>query len=123
MADDRKIRLFLGNTELDLTNDKYTESNTHVDSWNVTEAGTNLRAVVRTHITSLSISYECDASEKAILDVFDKASKMICTRWSEEDSDFVEWSCCMTGYSADLILETDSTRLYKVSFKLEDLEE
>lgn len=123
MADTRKIRLYFNEVELILTDDKYTENYIHVDSWNVSEAGTNLRAVVRTHIPSLSISYKCDATEKANLDTFDQASRLTCSRWDESTETMIDWPCCMVNYSADLIIEDNSTRWYKVSFKLNDLEE
>ena len=84
MAD--KITLALNNTYLDLSADKYTESHSAVDTINKSEAGTTLRAVVRTGIPTLSVSYKCDATEKAKLDGFSKASSLSCKRWSEEDA-------------------------------------
>ena len=118
-----KINLKLGTTTLDLTDDKYSENFKNVDSLKTSEAGTTLRAVVRTGIPTLSVSYKCDAAEKARLDNFAKASKLTCTRWSETAGSDITWSCFMSNYSADLIVETSTTRFYKVSFKLEDLED
>lgn len=117
------ISLKLDNITLDLTNDKYSESFKNVDSLKTSEAGTTLRAVVRTGIPTLSIGYQCDASEKAKLDTLNRASKLTCKRWDEESGAIVTWHCFMSNYSADLILETAITRFYKVSFKLEDLED
>lgn len=116
------ITLKLNNTVLDLTNEKYTESFKHVDKLSVSEAGTNLRAVTRTGIPTLAVSYKCDGTEKAKLDSFNKASSLTCKRYDESTSTEVSWTCFMTGYSADLIIEAGSERFYKVSFKLEDLE-
>ena len=118
-----KIVLKLNGVALDLTDDKYTESYSAVDNVNVSEAGTNLRAVVRTHIPTLSVSYKCTAGQKALLDGFNRASSLLATKWCEEDSGAaISWNCYMSGYSADLIVETPTTRFYKVSFKLIDLE-
>lgn len=120
MAD--KIVLKLNNTALDLTADKYEESTEHVDTLTKSEAGTNLRAVVRTGINNLAVSYQCDAAEKAKLDAFNKASKLTAKKWSEEAGAEVSWACFMKNYKAPLIVETPTTRWYKVSFNLIDLE-
>ncbi len=117
-----KIVLKLNNTTLNLTNDKYTENFRNVDSVSTSEAGTTLRAVVRTGIPTLSVGYKCDAAEKALLDGFAKASSLSATRYDEVASAAVNWSCFMSDYSADLIVEEPTTRMYKVSFKLNDLE-
>ncbi len=116
------IELKLNNVSLDLTNDKYTESYKNVDSLNVSEAGTNLRAVIRTAIPTLSVSYKCDAAEKKKLDGFAAASSLTASKWDESSEAVVSWDCFMDSYSADLIVETPTTRFYKVSFKLNDLE-
>ena len=111
-----KIELKLNNETLELTNDKYEES------LNVSEAGTNLRAVRRTAIPTLSVSYKCDATEKKKLDGFARASSLLAQKWDEysEAADF--WLCFVDGYTANLIVETPTTRFYAVSFKLIDLE-
>ena len=59
----------------------------------------------------------------SLLDAFDKASRLICKRWDESTASMIDWPCCMMNYSPDLIIEDDNTRWYKVSFKLNDLEE
>ena len=117
-----KIELKLNNQTLELTNDKYEESYKNVDSLNVSEAGTNLRAVRRTAIPTLSVSYKCDATEKKKLDGFARASSLLAQKWDEysEAADF--WLCFVDGYTANLIVETPTTRFYAVSFKLIDLE-
>lgn len=120
MAD--KIRLALNNTYLDLSADKYTETHSAVDTINKSEAGTTLRAVVRTGIPTLSVSYKCDATEKALLDGFSRTSSLTCKRWSEGAAAETSWTCYMSNYQADLEIETSDTRFYKVSFKLNDLE-
>lgn len=120
MAD--KIVLKLNSTTLELTNEKYTETYKNVDSLNVSEAGTNLRAVIRTAIPTLAVSYKCDASEKKKLDGFARASSLTASKWDEYSEATVNWSCFMDNYSAELLMETATTRFYKVSFKLNDLE-
>lgn len=117
-----KIVLKLNNIALELTNDSYNESFSSVDNVNTSEAGTTLRDVTRTGIPSLSVAYECDGMEKAKLDAFSKASSLTATRYDETSQDNIEWDCFMSNYSANLIVETDDTRFYSVSFKLEDLE-
>lgn len=117
-----KIELKLNNETLELTNDKYEESYKNVDSLNVSEAGTNLRAVIRTAIPTLSVSYKCDATEKKKLDGFARASSLLAQKWDEYSEAVDSWTCFMDGYTADLIVETPTTRFYKVSFKLIDLE-
>lgn len=119
---DEKIILKLNNIALELTNDSYKESFSSVDNVNTSEAGTTLRDVTRTGIPSLSVAYKCDGMEKAKLDAFNKASSLTATRYDETEQDDIEWECFMSGYSADLIIETSNTRMYAVSFKLEDLE-
>ena len=117
------VTLSLNGHVLELTDDKYSESYGAVDSRNTSEAGTTLRAVTRTHIPTLSVSYKCIDSEKAFLDECDKASRLTANKWSEEDSGcLLEWDCFMSNYSADLIVDGESHRFYKVSFKLNDLE-
>ena len=117
-----KIELKLINETLELTNDKYEESYKNADSLNVSEAGTNLRAVIRTAIPTLSISYICDAAEKKKLDGFARASSFVAQKWDEYSEAVVPWRCFMDGYTANLIVETPTTRFYAVSFKLIDLE-
>lgn len=122
MADTPKIQLIVNNTTLELTDDKYDLSYAHVDKWSVSEAGTNLRAVTRTHIPTLNVAYECVASEKKLLDGFDKASSLSVKMWDEYSETEITWVCCMVDYKATLQRETPTTRWYKVSFKLKDLE-
>ena len=117
-----KIELKINNDTLELTNEKYEESYKNVDSLNVSEAGTNLRAVMRTAIPTLSVSYICDATEKKKLDGFARASSLSAQKWDEYSEAVDSWACFMDGYTADLIVETPTTRFYKVSFKLIDLE-
>ena len=117
-----KIELKINNDTLELTNDKYEESYKNVDSLNVSEAGTNLRAVMRTAIPTLSVSYKCGAAEKKKLDGFARASSLLVQKWDEYSEAVDSWACFMDGYTADLIVETPTTRYYKVSFKLIDLE-
>ena len=117
-----KIELKLNNDKLELTNDKYEESYKNVDSLNVSEAGTNLRAVIRTAIPTLSVSYKCDAAEKKKLDGFARASSLLAQKWDEYSEAVVPWRCFMDGYTANLIVETPTTRFYAVTFKLIDLE-
>lgn len=117
------ITLSLNGHVLELTDDKYSESYGAVDSLNTSEAGTTLRAVTRTHIPTLSVAYKCIETEKAFLDECNKASSLTCHKWSEEDSGcLLEWDCFMSNYTADLIVDGDAHRFYKVSFKLNDLE-
>ena len=117
------ISLALNGRYLDLTDDKYSENYGAVDNVSTSEAGTTLRAVTRTHITTLSVAYKCIEEEKAFLDECDKASMLTASKWSEEDSGAeLEWPCYMSGYSADLIVDGSTHRFYKVSFKLNDLE-
>ena len=117
------IQLTINNNTLELTDDKYSESYSAVDTVNMSEAGTTLRAVVRTGIPTLSVSYKCIDSEKALLDYLNKQSSLTATKWSEEDSGAdIEWTCYMSNYTADLIVDGDAHRFYKVSFKLNDLE-
>ena len=117
-----KIELKINNDTLELTNDKYEESYKNVDSLNVSEAGTNLRAVMRTAIPTLSVSYICDATEKKKLDGFARGSSLLAQKWDEYSEAVDSWACFIDGYTADLIVETPTTRYYKVSFKLIDLE-
>ena len=117
-----KIELKINNDTLELTNEKYEESYKNVDSLNVSEAGTNLRAVMRTAIPTLSVSYKCDATEKKKLDGFARASSLLAQKWDEYSEAVDSWACFIDGYTADLIVETPTTRYYKVSFKLIDLE-
>jgi len=117
-----KIELKINNDTLELTNDKYEESYKNVDSLNVSEAGTNLRAVVRTAIPTLSVSYICDSTEKKKLDGFARASSLLAQKWDEYSEAVDSWACFMDGYRADLIVETPTTRFYKISFTLNDLE-
>lgn len=116
------IQLTLNGHALDLTDDKFSESFSAVDSISTSEAGTTLRAVTRAGIPTLSVSYKCLETEKALLDEMSRASSLIASRWSEESAATVQWVCYMNGYSADLITERGSHRYYKVSFKLNDLE-
>lgn len=120
MAD--KIVLKINDVALELTNDDYKEDFSNVDSVNVSEAGTNLRAVIRTGILGMSISYKCDAAEKARLDAYSKLSSVVVKKWDEETGSEIAWNCFITNYSTSLIMETPTTRFYKVSFKLKDLE-
>ena len=120
MAD--KIVLKIDNVALNLTDDKYTEDFSNVDSLNKSEAGTNLRAVTRTGIPSMSISYTCDDTELAVLEGKAKASSLTVKKWSESSGTEITWKCFMNSFKKDLIVETATERLYKVSFKLNDLE-
>lgn len=116
-----KIYLSLDGRELALTNDSFKESFSAVDNLNTSEAGTTLRSVVRTGIPSLSITYKCDAGEKKYLDKEVRKPVIVAKRWDEVSETKRTWRCFMSNYSADLIIETSTTRFYKVSFKLNDL--
>ena len=116
-----KIKLYLNNTELALTNDKFTENFRNVDKINTSEAGTTLRAVVRTAVPTLAVAYKCIQSEKALLDGFAAASSLTAKRWDEVSETYKDWRCFMSDYSADLLVD-GADRFYKVSFKLNDLE-
>lgn len=116
------IELKLNNTTLTLTADKYKTSYKSVDALNTSEAGTTIRSVIRTGILTMDIGYKCDAAEKKLLDGWNKASSLTCKYYDEETSAVKTWTCFMSNYSADLIMETSTTRFYKVSFKLNDLE-
>ena len=116
-----KIYLSLDGRELALTDDSFKESFSAVDNLNTSEAGTTLRSVVRTGIPTLSITYKCDASEKKYLDAEVRKAVIVAKRWDETSATKKTWRCFMSNYSADLIMETPTTRFYKVSFKLNDL--
>lgn len=118
-----KIKLILDGIEMDLSKDSYKETFSSVDSINESEAGTTLRAVIRTGIRALSVSYECIESEKVILDRLSKASSITAQIWDETEQSLIDWNCYMDGYSADLELETPHHRYYKVGFSLKDLED
>lgn len=112
----------MNNKTVELTNDKYEETFSHVDKWSVSEAGTNLRAVTRLDIRSLSVSCQCIASEVKDLREFNQASSLIASIWDEATQAALSWVCCMTDLKTSLTVETPTTRYYKVSFKLKDLE-
>lgn len=116
-----KIILKLNGTALSLTDDSFKESYSAVDNVNTSEAGTTLRAVVRTGIPGRSISYKCDETEKALLDGFNKLSSLTVTLYDEVAQRNKNWKCFMEGYSASLIVDAGTKRYYKVSFKLRDL--
>ena len=117
-----KITLILNSTTLDLTNDQYSESYSSVDSRNTSEAGTTLRAVTRTGIRKMSISYECIEADKIALEALTKLSSVTATLYDETTSANVTWTCFVDGFKADLQIEDSSHRYYKVSFTLNDLE-
>ena len=115
------ITLILNGIELELTNDSYKESFDNVDKLSTSEAGTTLRSVTRTGIRSLSVSYECIEDEKIKLDALSKRSSLIAQIYDETEEELIDWCCYMSGYSANLELDGNN-RFYKVSFKLNDLE-
>lgn len=124
MADVIVLKINKGGTfkELQLTNDSYKEPLSNIDHWSISEAGTNLRAVTRTGIPTLSVSYECDETDLKLLIWASKQSKLEVKKWSEESQSEVTWNCAMTDLSPSLKVETPNNRFYKVSFKLKDLE-
>ena len=117
-----KIALKLDGTTLNLTNDQYSESFSSVDSRSISEAGTTLRAVTRTGIRKMSISYECTETDKIALEALAKLSSVTATLYDETTSANVTWTCFVDGFKADLQIEDGSHRYYKVSFTLNDLE-
>lgn len=117
-----KIVLKLNGTALALTNDKFDEDQSAVDSVNTSEAGTTLRSVTRTGIKGYSVGYTAIETDKILLDGYNKAAKLTATIYDEATSAEKTWSCYMSNYKASLILEDKSHRYYKVSFKLNDLE-
>ena len=117
-----KIALKLDNTTLDLTNDQYSESFSSVDSRNTSEAGTTLRAVTRTGIRKMSVSYECTETDKIALEALAKLSSVTATLYDETTAANVTWTCFVDGFKADLQIEDNRHRYYKVSFTLNDLE-
>ena len=117
-----KIVLKLNGTALNLTNDKFDEDRSSVDSLNTSEAGTTLRAVIRTGIKGYSVSYTCIETDKILLDGFNDAAALTATIYDETTAQEKTWRCFMSNYKASLVLEDNSHRFYKVSFKLNDLE-
>lgn len=118
------IDLKINDVSLKLTNDSYKTTFSSVDNKATTEAGTTLRAVTRTGIKKMSISYKCDQVEKILLESYQALSYLTCKYYDETTSSMKSWRCYMDGYSEDLITESvgDKTRFYKVSFTLNDLE-
>ena len=117
-----KITLILNSATLDLTNDKYEESYSSVDLRNTSEAGTTLRAVTRTGVRKMSISYDCTETDKIALEALAKLSSVTATLYDETTATNVTWTCFVDGFKADLQIEDNSHRYYKVSFTLNDLE-
>lgn len=118
-----KIKVLINEVELELTNDSYSESLSSVDSRNTSEAGTTLRAVVRTGIRELSISYECIETEKIKLEAYSKLSSLNAQIYDEASDSMMNWECFIDGFKSDLAVEDNHHRYYNVSFKLIDLED
>lgn len=117
-----KIVLKLNGTALDLTNDKFDEERSSVDSINTSEAGTTLRSVTRTGVKGYSVSYTAIETDKILLDGFANAAYLTATIYDESTAAEKTWRCYISNYKVSLILEDKSHRFYKVSFKLNDLE-
>lgn len=117
-----KIKLIINDVELELTNDGYSKSLSSVDSRNTSEAGTTLRAVTRTGIPSLDISYKCIETEEVKLETYSKQSSLLAQLLDESTGELISWRCFMDGFKSDLVVEDNNHRYYNVSFKLNDLE-
>lgn len=115
------IELSFNGQKIELAQGSYKESFSNVDKLQQSEGGTTLRSVTRTGIRTLSVSYKCNGTEKAKLEAFSKAQSLNASLFSETTSGYITWKCFMTGFYADLIVESNNDRFYKVGFKLNDL--
>ena len=117
-----KIGLKLDGTALNLTDDDYKIDYKNIDTINTSEAGTNLRSATRLGVKEMTIAYKCIETELSTLRTANEKSYITATYYDEKTSQDKTWRCYMSGYKESLILEDNSHRYYKVSFKLVDLE-
>lgn len=115
------ISLELNGVSLALTKDEYREGYSNVDKRQMSEGGTTLRSVTRLGILTLAVSYKCDGLEKARLENFSKMEMLTATLYDEVAHSYKTWQCYMDDFSAKLLVEDESERFYRVSFKLYDL--
>lgn len=117
-----KMQLFINAVELALTNEQYKTTFQNVDNVNVSEAGTNLRAVTRTGIRKMHVEYKCTAAEEAKLEGYSQLTSLTAKYYDEVEEKLEEWPCWMSDFTSSLEVEDNATRFYKVSFNLNDLE-
>lgn len=115
------ITLTINDTEIPLTKGSYSEKRNSVDNKNTTEAGTTVRELIRSGIVSLSVSLNCDAETKALLDGFADEASVTVIYWSESSSALVTITAYLDGYSASLLYDLSDDRIYDVSFTIEEL--
>lgn len=111
----------LNGLTLALTKDSFKKSLSEVASNKTSEGGTTLRAITRLGIPTYQITYKCDGLEKSRLEALERSPLITAQIYDESINGTRLWNCYMSGFSASLIVENDTT-YYKVSFTLNDLE-
>lgn len=117
------ITLRFDDNELDLTKGSYKEALGSVENQYVSEAGTNIRDVIRTGIYGLNVTYKGTEVEKIILDAAVQKNQLDVTVWDEKTSDYVSHQMYIdaSSYSASLLSEDEHHRYYELSFSLKEL--
>jgi hypothetical protein len=116
------IQLTINDVSIPLTADAYKLKRSYVDTTNTTEAGTTVRQLARGGINGLDIEITCDNYTLANLLALEALPSVSVNFWDEALNILrTGWTAYISDFSADLITELPTERLYKVSFALNDL--
>lgn len=120
---DDKIYLKIDNDVLPVEPNKgYSLSLSDYDNVNKTEAGTSIREVTRVDIPSISVSFDCDAEMLRDMRKYkSKASVSVEYYDPSKSGDLNKDEMFVTGYSEQMLADTDEGGIWRVKFNLEDL--
>lgn len=120
---DDKIYLKIDNDVLPVEPNKgYSLSLSDYDNVNKTEAGTSIREVTRVDIPSISVSFDCDAEMLRDMRKYkSKASVSVEYYDPSKSGDLNKDEMFVTGYSEQMLADTDDGGIWRVKFNLEDL--
>ena len=120
---DDKIYLKIDNDVLPVEPNKgYSLSLSDYDNVNKTEAGTSIREVTRVDIPSISVSFDCDAEMLRDMRKYkSKASVSVEYYDPSKSGDLNKDEMFVTGYSEQMLADTNDGGIWRVKFNLEDL--
>lgn len=118
------LQLIFDGWEVPLTAGRYDITRSYKHNLRETEAGTNVRELIRTGIKGLGVETKVNGADLAKLETYADALSINVQVFSESDGGLIPWQAFISDFQSSLIIDADETakRYYTVTFTLEDLE-
>lgn len=120
-----KVYLKIGDTALPVEPNKgYNLSLDDFDHINTTEAGTKMREVIRMNIPTITVSFECDTEMLQSMRTYKSAASVTVSYYDPSDTvdGLAQATMYVTNYNEVMLADTSSGGIWRVNFKLEELD-